>query len=348
LKKINKLIELIEKNGLKNYLISYSNEILNEKFSDEKNLITIDNNSIKKFETSFRNHSFSLSKWNNVSLPTAPEKMNKNNALCYFILLNSLNFCFWKTKDHPKWVYKFNNKLWDGALGLFAFFTDTFNYSNLENSLSYYQNKDQNNSFFQNQNFNSGFLLLANERQNILSKTAEVLLSLNKTSFQILYKAAEKSTDEFIIQILNFFPDYYDPFLKRAQLLAAMLQGYFKEYYTPFLKNIENLTLFADYKVPQTLERLGILNFSKDFCKMLNSNKIFRCSSKYELILRANTILAGEKILDSLNSTEKKCNAAELDYTLWELSQNNSKISSNININIKSPKNYIKVITTYY
>lgn len=341
--KLKSFAESISANGIKKNILEFSENIIHNDHSQD---IIIDDNAISLVASGLNEKNFRLCCWDHSEIPTGPGNLSFEKALCYFILLNSVNFCFWKPDKKEKWSFSYNGKKWDGALGLFAFLTHFFQKkSDINKILNFFQNLEPN--FFNDSPLCSGSLYLSEERINILKKTSTKLHILYKESFTSLIKAAQKGENIFILKIIEFFPDYLDPFLKRAQLLTSMLHGYFGKHYHSIFNTIDDLTLFADYKVPQTLERLGIINYSTRIIETLNKNITFKNNSHFDLLVRAATIVSGEKLVSSFNINNKKCNSAQIDFKLWELSQNNYN-SNELNISLNDCKNYHKVITTNY
>lgn len=60
-------------------------------------------------------------------------------------------------------------------------------------------------------------------------------------------------------------------FYKRAQILVADLIGAFQDYNTEqTFTNAEQLTMFADYRVPQILRELNILRYSDRLSQLID------------------------------------------------------------------------------
>jgi len=154
----------------------------------------------------------------------------------------------------------------------------------------------------------------------------------------------DKSLDvnKFLDNIIYNFKSYNDKadyvlkdgeviqvyFYKRAQLLAHDLYLLYKFYEKnskdllnkfPYLKllnfkNINDLTVFADYKLPQLLEYKKVINYTDDLRNEINQGVII--SKEKEIEIRAATIVACEKIAKKLNIYE-----ALLDNILWNVAK---------------------------
>jgi hypothetical protein len=86
---------------------------------------------------------------------------------------------------------------------------------------------------------------------------------------------------------------------KRAQIFVADLWGAFKGQGLGGFKDIASITMFADYVVPAVLRHWGILTCSQALVKMLDSLQELPSGSEEEVELRACTITAVERFLQS-------------------------------------------------
>lgn len=75
-------------------------------------------------------------------------------------------------------------------------------------------------------------------------------------------------------------------FLKRAQIFVADLWACFEgESYGSF-RDIDKITIFADYRIPQMLGSLGCIYYSPPLRSAIRSQEIIECGSTWELQLR--------------------------------------------------------------
>lgn len=79
-------------------------------------------------------------------------------------------------------------------------------------------------------------------------------------------------------------------FLKRAQILVADLWACFQgESYGAF-RDIDKLTMFADYRVPQILSTLGCISYSPPLGSAINEKALLESGEDWELQLRGTFI----------------------------------------------------------
>lgn len=100
-------------------------------------------------------------------------------------------------------------------------------------------------------------------------------------------------------------------FLKRAQILVAETWAAFfpapstsRQVPHPIFPGggIHQLTMFADYRVPQILHHLKILTYPPSLLALLESGHCFEPGSKEEVSIRAASIVAVERVRDEILS----------------------------------------------
>jgi hypothetical protein len=138
-------------------------------------------------------------------------------------------------------------------------------------------------------------------------------------------------------------------FFKRAQILAADLYGAFggKDWGT--LDNLETLTAFADYKLPQILRAWDILQYAPALARKIDAQIELATGDAAEIEIRAATLWAVEFLRDALGRRGCELWSIQVDWILWEASQSRPNLA-----NISKPlqewtlKPYHRVRTIYY
>jgi hypothetical protein len=78
-------------------------------------------------------------------------------------------------------------------------------------------------------------------------------------------------------------------FLKRAQIFAADVWACFEgESYGGF-RDIDKLTMFADYRVPQILSSMGCIFYSPQLTEAIRKGKIIESGSSWEVQIRGTS-----------------------------------------------------------
>ncbi|RYO78793.1 hypothetical protein DL766_003161 [Monosporascus sp. MC13-8B] len=109
-------------------------------------------------------------------------------------------------------------------------------------------------------------------------------------------------------------------FLKRAQILVADLWACFGgESYGEFY-DIDKVTMFADYRIPQILVSLSCLGYSPPLQAMIERKEVIESGSGYEMQIRAGTIWCVELIRREIKRQhpEAKLNAILIDFFLYD------------------------------
>jgi hypothetical protein len=111
-------------------------------------------------------------------------------------------------------------------------------------------------------------------------------------------------------------------FYKRAQILTGDIWfafGKLKDTNHPCSFNdISELTMFADYRVPQILRVMGILEYSTDLAHDIDTLKELEHGGKKEVEIRAQTIIAVDLFQKSLKLKGLDLLVLEVDWLLWE------------------------------
>ena len=113
-------------------------------------------------------------------------------------------------------------------------------------------------------------------------------------------------------------------FHKRAQLLISNVYRVFRGKSYGNLNNIDHLTAFADYKIPQVLRKLGILEYTSELTSKIDNRIPISAGLEQEIEIRANTIWAIEMIKEKLKPKIPSIKSFDIDSYLWLLSQDNS------------------------
>lgn len=244
------------------------------------------------------------------------------------LVFNSINYCFWAGKGEEKWNVIFDAKKEDGSSALMRcveeyFFEDR---SRLKaKSLKKFSEDD-----FVVLLKNSTSIPLFDERITCIQELGNVLETEFDGDFKNFYERSEYDAVKMVALLVEKFPRFNDyslylgkeiPFYKRAQLNAKMIHDLFIFNCEPGLKNLDKLTAFADYKVPQILRSLGILKYSPGLSEKIENYEIIEKDSLEEVEIRANTIHAIEEFKEILKPKFSFVTAAHIDHMLWWFSQ---------------------------
>ncbi len=87
------------------------------------------------------------------------------------------------------------------------------------------------------------------------------------------------------------------------------------------LADRDQLTAFADYKVPQVLRHLGLIRYRDDLAAAIHRRELISPGSRAEVEIRAATIWTCELLRQQLANSGGSFTAADVDWLLWNLGQ---------------------------
>lgn len=164
-----------------------------------------------------------------------------------------------------------------------------------------------------------------------------MLLEKYDGSFENVVKEADNSALKLLKLVTENFQCFRDEatyknekvgLYKRAQILVGDIWACFQNKGLGFFKDIEELTAFADYRVPQTLLLYGILKYNDDLLNKLKKNEVLENGTEEEVEIRGCTLQAVELL--NKYATEKlgvgKINSVLIDHFLWNYRRKHAKV----------------------
>lgn len=237
----------------------------------------------------------------------------------YFFIVDSLNFSFFAKKGKKKWKI---NKV-GGYFGLALSLKKNIEKISDLDFLLNIKEKDLKEIL--------GNIPLFKERMKILRENSKILKEKFSGKVSNLIKLSEFSCQKLIEILVNNFPTFRDFafykkkkiwFLKRAQIFCLDLYLAIKKLKLKRnFSDIDKLTAFADYKIPQILNNFGVLEYSDKLLKIIKEKKEIKAGSKNEVEIRANTIWAVEFLKEFLKRKGKKLKSFEIDNLLWDIAK---------------------------
>jgi len=246
----------------------------------------------------------------------------QNNVQLIFIE-DVVNFCFWAEKNKEKWQVEWQGKVVNG--GWYALkmcferaLTDKIPILDAKYLASI--TKRDAEKFFQSSNNTS--IPLINERLKNLVEAGKILLEKYQGLFINALEEAGYDAIKLVQLIYDNFPSFRDVvtfknnelfFLKRAQIVASDISYLCGKK----LQNVEKLTAFADYKLPQVLRMFEVMEYTQRLADKIDKMTLIPAGSQEEIEIRATTIWVVELIRQHL----KKYTASQIDNALWLMSQ---------------------------
>lgn len=249
------------------------------------------------------------------------------------LVLDALNFCFWPQpgSELPRWSVTWRGARYDGYLALAVALRRAVESGVPLADAGYLAGLD----------LDGVRELLAGDpgAQEIplidarLANLREVGLALRdrwEGSFATAIRAAEGSAMRLIGEVVEALPSFRDVarykgrdvrFYKRAQILIADLHGALAGDELGRFEDLDRLTAFADYKVPQILRRFGILDYHPELAAAIVRYELIPPGDEREVEIRAATIWAIELLRRALAGHGRELRAFEIDWLLWHASQ---------------------------
>lgn len=236
----------------------------------------------------------------------------------YLLVVDSLNFCFWPSDGLE---YEHLSK------GLKARVEADPSCISAQSLIS--MTAEQVSSLFLLPSPNQ-LIPLADERARLLNEVGRVLLGSFQGQAANLIRAAEGSARKLLEMIASHFPGFRDHAIykgrqvfiyKRAQIFIADLYGAFAGKDLGSFSDIETITMFADYRVPVVLQKMGILDYHPLLSQIVEKKQEVVPGSTEEVEIRAMTIVAVERMRLALMAkhpeAEGKLLSLHIDWWLW-------------------------------
>ncbi len=233
----------------------------------------------------------------------------------YLLVLDALNFCFW---PEPAWDY---NRLALALKQTMLMEPERFEAKNLAN-----MEPDDTRALLGD----ADDIPLLEQRTMLLREVGSVLESDWGGQAANLVRAAHQSAATLVGLIAANLPGFRDHAIyngypiylyKRAQIAAGDLWGAFNGEGLGTFHDIDELTMFADYRVPQILLAEGVLVYAPELMDRINYEKIIPAGSSTEVEIRAITIYAVERLRDQLSARGRVMNSVQLDWLLWNIGE---------------------------
>ena len=252
----------------------------------------------------------------------------KEETIAYLLVLDSINFCFWPALGNPKWEIEYQSEKFSGYFALAASLKKALE-SGVPLTNAQYLAKLSLKEF---KKFlgGTGDLQLLEFRVRSLNELGQMLMREYQGKAYALVESTEQSALKLIRLVAEKLPSFRDKaeyqgkkvfFYKRAQLFAADLCGASQGKEWGFFHDIDLLTAFADYKLPQVLRHVEVLRYEKALAQKVDHHTLLDAGSPEEVEIRANTIWAVELIRQELLVQGKNLKAMEIDWILWNLGQ---------------------------
>jgi hypothetical protein len=243
----------------------------------------------------------------------------------WLLVLDALNFSFWGDR---RWRLEYKGETLDGYKALAAALTRAVEENVPITDARYLATMTLED--LQHVLRGENEIPMIDRRVEHLNEVGEVLLAKYDGSFARAVESCGGSAVRLVRLLADNFLSFDDKadhgaqevrFYKRAQLLVSDLHGAFKGESWGRFTDLDQLTAFADYKLPQILRHMGLLTYIASLAERVQNNFLLIPGGREEVEIRANTVWAVELLRRALARHGSTLRAFELDWWLWNESQ---------------------------
>ncbi|EEB06728.1 eukaryotic protein [Schizosaccharomyces japonicus yFS275] len=260
------------------------------------------------------------------------------STLDWIFFIDLLNFSFWSKTDvedtgsHPeRFAIEYHGKRYTGYWSLCAAVNRMLERGIPITDPKFYADVERCPNGLIAEMFSSATsesVPMLKERIQVLREGGRVLVEKYDGSYANLLKQCSHSAQRLLTLLLRDFPNFNDTsvyrdrncyILKRAQILVAETWACFGGKDWGRFDDIDTVTMFADYRVPQILWQLECLDYSEEFEGRLRNHEQIAHGDVMEVEMRGCSIWAVECIRKWM--PKYALNAIEIDFYLWDLAK---------------------------
>lgn len=251
---------------------------------------------------------------------------DSDRAADYVLVLDALNFSFW---GEPRWRVYYEGRVLDGYWALAACLRRALEEGVPLLDAAYLASFDESaaRALFAGE----AEIPLLGERIANLREVGRGLLDVGG-SFAEVVRAAGGSGEALVADVIRRFPSFDDVatydgapvrLYKRAQILISDLHGICAGRGLGAFSDLDRLTAFADYKIPQVLREAAILVYSESLAATVDQQILIPPGDPREVEIRAATVWGCELLRQALERQRPgpPLRAFEVDWLLWSDAQ---------------------------
>jgi hypothetical protein len=287
---------------------------------DRARFVSIDPGAVQQWADAQRGGAFEV--------PALPPELrftgSRDDSANLILLLDCLNFCFWS--DEP-WSVDYRGQTWTRTYAMYAGVMRAVEQD--AHWLAAERWADASERDLANVFAGEGKIPLLAQRREVLNETGRCLVEAFQGRSLKAVEEAGRHARGLAYLLADRFPSFRDvaeykgrtvALLKRAQICAADLHECWTRQGDEGLASLEELTVFADYRLPQYLRHVGVMRLSPELEARIDQLEEIDAGSEEEIELRAATIVAGNLLIRAIRGRGQPLTACQLDYVLWERS----------------------------
>lgn len=247
----------------------------------------------------------------------------------YVLLLDALNFSFW---GPPAWTVEHAGRVLKGYWALSAGLKHAMEREPRLADAAYLETLSL--TAWRDLLDGQGTIPLLEERWRIVRDIGAVLRRQWNGSAAALVAAAGGDAARLARMVAEAWPSFRDVapipgaggarpearFYKRAQILVSDLWNAGGGEKWGRFDNMEVLTAFADYRLPQILRAWDVLRYAPDLADRVDGEEALEPGSREELEIRAASIWAVEWLREALARRGRRLWSIQVDWILWAAS----------------------------
>lgn len=262
---------------------------------------------------------------------------NERTAM-WLLVLDTLNFCFWSDDPNHRWRVTWRGELVDGYVALVAALTTAVEAGYPIHNAEWLANVSERDvaAILAPARGHTEIPLFSARVAN-LRELGNALIPYGPTPATAFIQSAQGNAITMVQRVVEEIPSFNDvttwPYAetwlpgnevrlyKRAQILVGDLAGGLAGSALAIFADMDHLTAFADYKVPQILRWFGVLVYDDALAATVDTRTRIPAGTRMEIEIRAATIVACDRLVAALAAMDHRISATELDWLLWSRSQ---------------------------
>ncbi|KEZ46094.1 Uncharacterized protein SAPIO_CDS0943 [Scedosporium apiospermum] len=275
---------------------------------------------------------YSTSTWSEHELHP---KTKDESTLAFIFTMDLLNFSFWsELPAEERFAVEYRGQTWTGYWSLVASLQRALEEGIPITSSDFWQSEDECTLEVLKHVFRSTTeeeMPMIEERLACLREAGKVLYENYGCSLEELIWSANGSAAALVNILARDFSSFRDEFtfegrrrpvrfLKRAQIFVADVWACFDGQDYGDFYDIDKITMFADYRVPQILNAMGCLYYSPSLVSSIKQGKLIGSGTYWELQIRGCSIWCVELIRREIlrNHPDAQVNAILIDFFLYD------------------------------
>ena len=297
---------------------------------EQARLVRIDQQQVQRAAALIEGLPAPTADWDRMLHPISDDPAKLANLV---LVVDALNFCFWSLpgSDRPRWQVTYQGTTYDGYAALAVALRRAVEggYPLWDGDLLGTITEAEVTELLAGDPGSEAIPLL-HARMTHLREVGVALVERWDGSFLHAIRAARGSAPRLVAEVLRALPSFRDTapwgqrearFYKRAQILVADVFGAFAGQGLGAFHDLDTLTAFADYKVPQVLRQFGVLSYEPDLVGKIARCELIPPDSDEELEIRASTVWAVELLRQELSRRGRPTPSYAIDWALWQAGQ---------------------------